>query len=284
MRLNNNHLDKILEIAIDEDIGDGDHTSLACISKKSRGKSELLVKESGILAGIGIAQKVFNKIDPGLQCEIYLHDGSRVEKGSTAFQVEGSIRSILQSERLVLNFMQRLSGIATQTHMYAQKLKGLHTRILDTRKTTPGMRLLEKSAVALGGGFNHRMGLYDMILIKDNHIDYAGGVDQAIRKTLKYLQKIKKHLTVEVEVRNLQELNQVIHTGGVDRILLDNFSLADTRKAVERINGIYETESSGNITLQNIREYAECGVDYISVGALTHHFRSLDISMKAVDF
>ena len=284
MRLNNNHLDKILEIAIDEDIGDGDHTSLACISKKSRGKSELLVKESGILAGIGIAQKVFNKIDPGLQCEIYLHDGSRVEKGSTAFQVEGSILSILQSERLVLNFMQRLSGIATQTHMYAQKLKGLHTRILDTRKTTPGMRLLEKSAVALGGGFNHRMGLYDMILIKDNHIDYAGGVDQAIRKTLKYLQKIKKHLTVEVEVRNLQELNQVIHTGGVDRILLDNFSLADTRKAVERINGIYETESSGNITLQNIREYAECGVDYISVGALTHHFRSLDISMKAVDF
>jgi len=284
MRLNDNHLDKILEIAIDEDIGDGDHTSLACISKKSRGKSELLVKESGILAGIGIAQKVFNKIDPGLQCEIYLHDGSRVEKGSTAFQVEGSILSILQSERLVLNFMQRLSGIATQTHMYAQKLKGLHTRILDTRKTTPGMRLLEKSAVALGGGFNHRMGLYDMILIKDNHIDYAGGVDQAIRKTLKYLQKIKKHLTVEVEVRNLQELNQVIHTGGVDRILLDNFSLADTRKAVERINGIYETESSGNITLQNIREYAECGVDYISVGALTHHFRSLDISMKAVDF
>ena len=284
MRLNDNHLDKILEIAIDEDIGDGDHTSLACISKKSRGKSELLVKESGILAGIGIAQKVFNKIDPGLQCEIYLHDGSRVEKGSTAFQVEGSILSILQSERLVLNFMQRLSGIATQTHMYAQKLKGLHTRILDTRKTTPGMRLLEKSAVALGGGFNHRMGLYDMILIKDNHIDYAGGVDQAIRKTLKYLQTIKKHLTVEVEVRNLQELNQVIHTGGVDRILLDNFSLADTRKAVERINGIYETESSGNITLQNIREYAECGVDYISVGALTHHFRSLDISMKAVDF
>ena len=284
MRLNNIYLDKILEFAIDEDIGDGDHTSLACISKKSRGKSDLLVKESGILAGMDIAQKVFNKIDPGLQCEIYLHDGSSVEQGSIAFQVEGRILSILQSERLVLNFMQRLSGIATQTNLYAEKLKGLHTKILDTRKTTPGMRMLEKRAVELGGGSNHRMGLYDMILIKDNHIDFAGGVCQAIRKTLKYLQRTKKNLKVEVEVRNLDELTQVIHTGGVDRILLDNFSLTDTRQAVERINGMYETETSGNITLQNIREYAECGVDYISVGALTHHFRSLDMSMKAVDF
>ncbi|MFW6100553.1 MAG: carboxylating nicotinate-nucleotide diphosphorylase, partial [Bacteroidota bacterium] len=256
----------------------------ACIPRKKTGKSRLLVKQQGIIAGIEVAGIIFDTIDPNLHTEIYIPDGSEVKKGDVAFQVEGKVRSILQSERLVLNFMQRMSGIATQTSIYADKLKDFHTQVLDTRKTTPGLRTLEKKAVALGGGSNHRMGLYDMIMLKDNHIDFAGGIDKAIRKTLKYLHKENKQLKIEVEVRNLEEVREVLNTGGVDRIMLDNFSPEKTRKAVELINGMFETESSGNITLENIRDYAECGVDFISVGALTHQIKSLDMSLKAIDF
>ncbi|MCF8335267.1 MAG: carboxylating nicotinate-nucleotide diphosphorylase [Bacteroidales bacterium] len=284
MKLNKTHLQSILELAIEEDTGDGDHSSLACIPKRKQGKSQLLIKEQGIIAGIEIARMVFNIIDPNLQTEIYIADGNKVNKGDIAFLVKGKVRSILQSERLALNFLQRMSGIATQTHLYADKIKDLPTKILDTRKTTPGLRILEKRAVALGGGSNHRMGLYDMIMLKDNHIDFAGGIDKAIRKTLKYLQKEDKHLKIEVEVRNLEEVREVIQTGGVDRIMLDNFDIQDTRKAVELIGGMFETESSGKITLENIRDYAECGVDYISVGALTHQIMSIDMSIKAIDF
>ncbi|MFP4620631.1 MAG: carboxylating nicotinate-nucleotide diphosphorylase [Bacteroidales bacterium] len=284
MKLNSNSLQNIVKLAVNEDIGDGDHSSLACIPRKKTGKSRLLVKQQGIIAGIEVAGIIFDTIDPNLHTEIYIPDGSEVKKGDVAFQVEGKVRSILQSERLVLNFMQRMSGIATQTSIYADKLKDFHTQVLDTRKTTPGLRTLEKKAVALGGGSNHRMGLYDMIMLKDNHIDFAGGIDKAIRKTLKYLHKENKQLKIEVEVRNLEEVREVLNTGGVDRIMLDNFSPEKTRKAVELINGMFETESSGNITLENIRDYAECGVDFISVGALTHQIKSLDMSLKAIDF
>lgn len=284
MKLNKNHLRSILELAIEEDIGDGDHSSLACIPGRKKGKSRLLIKEQGIIAGIKIARMVFDIIDPNLKTEQYISDGSKVEEGDVAFQAKGKVRSILQAERLILNFMQRMSGIATQTSLYADKLKDLHTKVLDTRKTTPGLRILEKKAVVLGGGTNHRMGLYDMIMLKDNHIDFAGGIDKAIRKTLKYLEKKDKFLRIEVETRSLEEVRKVIRTGGVDRIMLDNFSIEDTKKAVEMIEGKFETESSGNITLNNIRSYAECGVDYISVGALTHQIRSLDMSLKAIDF
>ncbi|MFW5916213.1 MAG: carboxylating nicotinate-nucleotide diphosphorylase [Bacteroidota bacterium] len=284
MKLNSNSLQNIVKLAVNEDIGDGDHSSLACIPRKKTGKSRLLVKQQGIIAGIEVAGIIFDTIDPNLHTKIYIPDGSEVKKGDVAFQVEGKVRSILQSERLVLNFMQRMSGIATQTSIYADKLKDFHTQVLDTRKTTPGLRTLEKKAVALGGGSNHRMGLYDMIMLKDNHIDFAGGIDKAIRKTLKYLHKENKQLKIEVEVRNLEEVREVLNTGGVDRIMLDNFSPEKTRKAVELINGMFETESSGNITLENIRDYAECGVDFISVGALTHQIKSLDMSLKAIDF
>ena len=284
MKLNKDHLRSILKLAIEEDIGDGDHSSLACIPGRKRGKSRLLIKEQGIIAGIEIARMVFDIIDPNLKTEQYISDGSKVEEGDVAFQVKGKVRSILQAERLVLNFMQRMSGIATHTSLYADQLKDLHTKVLDTRKTTPGLRILEKKAVVLGGGTNHRMGLYDMIMLKDNHIDFAGGIDKAIRKTLKYLEKKDKFLRIEVETRSLEEVRKVIRTGGVDRIMLDNFSIEDTQKAVEMIEGKFETESSGNITLNNIRGYAECGVDYISVGALTHQIKSLDMSLKAIDF
>lgn len=284
MKLNKTHLQSILKLAVKEDIGDGDHSSLACIPKRKHGKSQLLIKEQGIIAGIEIARMVFDIIDPNLQTELYIADGSKVKPGDVAFQVKGSVRSILQAERPALNFLQRMSGIATQTSLYADKLKDLNTKVLDTRKTTPGLRTLEKKAVALGGGSNHRMGLYDMVMLKDNHIDFAGGIDKAIRKTLKYLQKKDKHLKIEVEVRNLEDVRKVIQTGGVDRIMLDNFNTEDTKRAVELIDGMFETESSGNITLENIREYAECGVDYISVGALTHQIKSLDMSLKAIDF
>ncbi len=284
MKLSKNHLRNILQLAVEEDIGDGDHSSLACIPGRKRGKSRLLIKEQGIIAGTDVARMVFDLIDPNLKTEQYISDGSKVNDGDVVFQVKGRVRSILQAERLVLNLMQRMSGIATQTRKYADQLEGLHTKVLDTRKTTPGLRILEKKAVALGGGSNHRMGLYDMIMLKDNHIDFAGGVDKAIRKTLKYLQKKDKDLRIEVETRNLEEVRKVIRTGGVDRIMLDNFNTEDTKKAVELINGMFEIESSGNITLDNIRDYAECGVDYISVGALTHQIQSLDMSLKAVDF
>ncbi|MBS3770701.1 MAG: carboxylating nicotinate-nucleotide diphosphorylase [Bacteroidales bacterium] len=284
MKLNNNHLQSILELAVKEDIGDGDHSSLACIPKRKQGTSQLLIKEKGIIAGIDIARRVFDIIDPNLRTELYISDGNKVNKADIAFQVKGKVRSILQAERPALNFLQRMSGIATQTRLYADKLKDLNTKVLDTRKTTPGLRILEKQAVALGGGSNHRMGLYDMIMLKDNHIDFAGSIDKAIRKTLKYLHKQEKNLKIEVEVRNLEEVREVMQTGGVDRIMLDNFNTEDTKRAVELINGMFETESSGNITLENIRQYAECGVDYISVGALTHQIKSLDMSLKAIDF
>lgn len=283
MRLSNHeHLDQIFELAIEEDIGDGDHSSLACIPARKKGASQLLIKQPGILAGVEAAQTIFRKIDRRLKTNIYITDGAPVNQGNIAFQVEGRVQSILRAERLVLNVMQRMSGIATQTKRYADRLEGLPSRVLDTRKTTPGLRSLEKRAVELGGGTNHRMGLYDMVMLKDNHIDFAGGISQAIRKTLKYLQKKERSLLIEVEVRNLEEVQEVLDTGGVDRILLDNFTPEDTRRAVKMIDGAFETESSGGITLESIRDYAECGVDYVSVGALTHHIDSLDMSLKAV--
>ena len=276
--------DQIIRIAIQEDIGDGDHSSLACIPKNKKGKSKLLIKEAGTLAGVEEAQKIFSFIDNKTKLDIKITDGTEVSPGDIAFIAEGKIQSLLKSERLVLNIMQRMSGIATNTATYTKKLSGLDTKVLDTRKTTPGIRYFEKKAVTLGGGVNHRMGLYDMIMLKDNHIDFAGGISKAIRQTLKYLHKKGKHLKIEIEARNLDEVREILSVGGVDRIMLDNFSTEDTRKAVKLIDGQFETESSGGITLDTIRGYAECGVDFVSVGALTHHIKSLDMSLKAIDF
>ncbi len=264
-----------------EDIGDGDHSTLASIPADATGKARLLIKENGILSGCSVAGEVFRIIDPGIGFEQFIKDGSRISPGEIAFHVTGKIHSILKSERLVLNIMQRMSGIATSTGMYVAKLAGLKTKVLDTRKTTPGMRFLEKEAVRTGGGLNHRMGLFDMIMLKDNHIDYAGGIENAIRMTNDYLTVTKKKLRIEIEARNTGDVRKILETGGVDRIMLDNFNLADTREAVKLINGRFETESSGGITLETIRDYAECGVDFISVGALTHHILSLDMSLKA---
>lgn len=264
-----------------EDIGDGDHSTLASIPADATGKARLLIKENGILSGCSVAGEVFRIIDPGIGFEQFIKDGSRISPGEIAFHVTGEIHSILKSERLVLNIMQRMSGIATSTGMYVAKLAGLKTKVLDTRKTTPGMRFLEKEAVRTGGGLNHRMGLFDMIMLKDNHIDYAGGIENAIRMTNDYLAVTKKKLRIEIEARNTGDVRKILETGGVDRIMLDNFNLADTREAVKLINGRFETESSGGITLETIRDYAECGVDFISVGALTHHILSLDMSLKA---
>jgi nicotinate-nucleotide pyrophosphorylase (carboxylating) len=276
------YIDELIEIAINEDIGDGDHTSLACIPSNASGKAHLLVKENGILAGMELAKKIFNRIDPNLIFTQLLVDGSRVKVGDIAFTIEGNRQSILQAERLVLNFMQRMSGIATSTAYYVSLLDGLKTKVLDTRKTTPGLREIEKWAVKIGGGENHRIGLYDMIMIKDNHIDYAGGIKEAINKTVEYLKTNKKNLKIEIESRNLDELHQILRIGKVDRIMLDNFSYDDLRTAVKLIDGRYETEASGGITDKTIRNYAECGVDYISVGALTHQIKSLDLSLKAI--
>ncbi len=264
-----------------EDIGDGDHSTLACIPADATGKARLLIKENGILSGCSVAGEVFRIIDSGMKFEQFITDGSRISPGEIAFHVTGKIHSILKSERLVLNIMQRMSGIATSTGMYVERLAGLKTKVLDTRKTTPGMRFLEKEAVRTGGGMNHRMGLYDMIMLKDNHIDYAGGIENAIRMTNDYLARTKKNLLIEIEARNPGDVRKILEIGGVDRIMLDNFNLADTRKTVQLINGRFETESSGGITLETIRDYAECGVDFISAGALTHHIRSLDMSLKA---
>jgi nicotinate-nucleotide pyrophosphorylase (carboxylating) len=265
-----------------EDLGDGDHSSLACIPSETKGKAKLLIKEKGILAGIRVAVDLFSIIDNELKPEIILEDGTNVVPGDIAFYISGRQQSILKSERLVLNIMQRMSGIATNTHEYATRLKGLKTKILDTRKTTPGFRFLEKEAVRIGGGLNHRMGLYDMILLKDNHIDYAGGISNAIHKTTAYLKRNNLNLKVEIEARSLEEVRTILAVGGVDRIMLDNFSVEDTIIAVKEISGRFETESSGGIDLSTIRNYAECGVDFISVGALTHHIKSLDMSLKAV--
>ena len=273
--------DRLFDLAFAEDIGDGDHTTLCCIPETAVGKSKLLVKEAGILAGVDIARKVFHKFDPELKMEVFIEDGSVVKPGDVAFTVSGKIRSLLQTERLMLNIMQRMSGIATMTHRYMEQLKGTKTRVLDTRKTTPGMRILEKEAVKIGGGTNHRIGLFDMILLKDNHIDFAGGISQAIERCHQYLEKRNLNLKIEIEVRSIDELQQVLNKGGVDRIMLDNFTPELTRKAVEMIGGRYETESSGGITLETIRNYAECGVDFVSVGALTHSVKGLDLSFKA---
>lgn len=278
--IDNPLIDAVIDIAIKEDIGDGDHTTLSCIPHDLEGRARLLVKQDGILCGVELAKKIFAKFDPTLKMTQYLHDGDAIKKGDVAFIVEGKTISILQTERLVLNFMQRLSGIATQTHEYVKLLEGTGTKILDTRKTTPGLRLLEKYAVKVGGGENHRIGLYDMILIKDNHIDYAGGVTAAITKTKEYLKAKGKNLKIEVEARTLDEIKEIL-TFDVDRILIDNFTPEETKTAVALINGKCKTESSGGITKESIRAYAEAGVDYISVGALTHHISSLDLSLKA---
>ena len=274
-------IDELLELSFAEDIGDGDHTTLCCIPADAIGKQRLIIKEDGIIAGVEIAKMVFHKFDPELKVDVFINDGAQVKKGDIAFEVTGKVQSLLQTERLMLNIMQRMSGIATTTHKYMEQLKGLKTKVLDTRKTTPGMRILEKEAVKIGGGYNHRIGLFDMILLKDNHVDFAGGIVNAITKARKYLAEKGKEMKIEIEVRNLDELQQVLNTGGVDRIMLDNFSPELTKKAVELIGGRFETESSGGITFDTIRAYGECGVDYISVGALTHSVKGLDMSFKA---
>ena len=273
--------DRLIDLAFAEDIGDGDHTTLCCIPETAMGTSHLLIKEEGILAGVEVAKKVFNRFDPTMQVEVLIGDGAHVKVGDIAMVVSGKIRSLLQTERLMLNIMQRMSGIATMTSRYVERLKGTNTRILDTRKTTPGLRMLEKQAVKIGGGVNHRIGLFDMILLKDNHVDFAGGITNAIDRCHAYLQEKGLDLKIEIEVRNFDELNQVLNHGGVNRIMLDNFSVSDTKKAVDIIAGRYETESSGGITYDTIRDYAEQGVDFISVGALTHSVKGLDMSFKA---
>lgn len=273
---------QIISEALREDIGSGDHTSLSTIPGNATGKARLLVKEDGILAGVEIAREVFRQVDPAIRMHVFMHDGDQIRKGDIVFEVEGKSMSLLTAERTVLNFMQRMSGIATQTNRLVSKLEGLKTKILDTRKTTPLLREIEKMAVKTGGGYNHRFGLYDMILIKDNHVDFAGGIARAIDAAHKYLEAKKLDLKIEIEVRNLEELQQVIKRGGVDRIMLDNFSFDNLREAVKIIGGRYETEASGGINENTIRQYAECGVDFVSVGALTHHINSLDLSLKAV--
>ena len=274
-------IDELIDLAFAEDIGDGDHTTLCCIPDTAMGKSRLLIKEPGILAGVEIARKIFHRFDPDLKMTVYIEDGTAVKPGDVAFVVEGRVQSLLQTERLMLNVMQRMSGIATMTHRYVKKLEGLHTRILDTRKTTPGMRMLEKEAVKIGGGVNHRIGLFDMILLKDNHVDFAGGIENAISRCHDYLKAKGKDLKIEIEVRNLDELKEVMREGGVDRIMLDNFSPELTKEAVKIVGGKYEIESSGGITFDTIRDYAESGVDFVSVGALTHSVKGLDMSFKA---
>jgi len=277
-----NDFEQLISLWFAEDIGDGDHTTLSCIPASAIGKSQLIVKENGILAGVEVAREIFRAFDPELKMTVFITDGAEVKVGDVAFVVEGKVQSLLQTERLMLNIMQRMSGVATRTREYVKALEGTKTRVLDTRKTTPGLRLLEKEAVKIGGGVNHRIGLYDMILLKDNHVDFAGGIDKAILRAQNYLKEKGKNLKIEIEVRNFDELAQVMAVGGVDRIMLDNFTPENTRKAVDIIADKYETESSGGITFDTLREYAECGVDYISVGALTHSVKSLDMSFKAL--
>lgn len=277
----NDLIERLIDLAFAEDIGDGDHTTLSSIPEDAMGKSKLLIKESGVLAGIEIAKKIFHRFDPSMKVEVFINDGEEVKPGDIAMVVEGKVRSLLQTERLMLNVMQRMSGIATMTRKYTKQLEGTKTRVLDTRKTTPGMRMLEKMAVKIGGGVNHRIGLFDMILLKDNHVDFAGGIDKAIIRAKEYCKEKGKDLKIEIEVRNFDELQQVLNVGGVDRIMLDNFTPEDTKKAVEMIDGRYETESSGGITFDTLRDYAEAGVDFISVGALTHSVKGLDMSFKA---
>lgn len=280
MKTTDELIDDLLTLAFAEDVGDGDHTTLSTIPDSAMGKQHLLVKEDGILAGVEMARRVFAKFDPELKMTVFINDGSHVKPGDIAFVVEGKVRSLLQTERVMLNIMQRMSGVATMTARYQERLAGLKTKVLDTRKTTPGMRLLEKEAVKIGGGMNHRIGLFDMILIKDNHIDFAGGIPQAVVSAKQYLKEKGKNLKIEVEVRNTEEINQALEAGA-DRIMLDNFTPAHTAEAVKLINGRAEVESSGGITIDTLRDYAECGVDFISVGALTHSVKGLDMSFKA---
>ena len=276
------NIEELLKIWFAEDIGDGDHTTFCCIPENAYGKSRLIIKDEGIIAGVEVAREIFNYFDKELKMTVFINDGAEVKPNDIAFEVEGKIRSLLQTERLMLNVMQRMSGIATITRKYSKLLEGTGTNVLDTRKTTPGMRFLEKEAVKIGGGMNHRIGLFDMILLKDNHVDFAGGIQMAIQMANNYLKEKNKNLKIEIEVRNFEEINQVLETGNVDRIMLDNFSVADTEKAVEIINHRFEIESSGGITFDTIRDYAECGVNFVSVGALTHSIKSLDMSFKAV--
>lgn len=275
--------DRLIDLAFAEDIGDGDHTTLCCIPENAMGKSHLLIKEDGILAGVELAKRVFAKFDPTMQVEVLINDGTPVKKGDIAMVVTAKVRSLLQTERLMLNIMQRMSGIATMTNKYVERLKGTKTHVLDTRKTTPGLRMLEKQAVKIGGGMNHRIGLFDMILLKDNHIDFCGGITNAITRCHEYLKEKGLDLKIEIEMRNFDELAEAMNCGGINRIMLDNFSVADTKKAVDIVGGKFETESSGGITFDTIRDYAECGVDFISVGALTHSVKGLDMSFKACE-
>lgn len=275
--------DRLIDLAFAEDIGDGDHTTLCCIPENAMGKSHLLIKEDGILAGVELAKRVFAKFDPTMQVEVLINDGTPVKNGDIAMVVTAKVRSLLQTERLMLNIMQRMSGIATMTNKYVERLKGTKTHVLDTRKTTPGLRMLEKQAVKIGGGMNHRIGLFDMILLKDNHIDFCGGITNAITRCHEYLKEKGLDLKIEIEVRNFDELAEAMNCGGINRIMLDNFSVADTKKAVDIVGGKFETESSGGITFDTIRDYAECGVDFISVGALTHSVKGLDMSFKACE-
>ncbi len=280
--MNKEYLDHFIAVALKEDIGDGDHTSLACIPPEQVGNAQIIIKEKGVLAGIRLTREILKRIDPGLQTIQCIEDGSVVEKGTRAIELTGSVLSILKSERLILNILQRMSGIATKTRTYVDRLKDLNTKILDTRKTTPGFRLFEKEAVVIGGGENHRMGLYDMILLKDNHIEFSGGIQKAIEDTHRYLKKVHKDLKIEIEAHSLESVREILSIGGIHRIMLDNFSIEETKKAVHLINGTFQTESSGGITLANIRKYAECGVDYVSVGDLTTHIKTIDMSLKAI--
>ena len=277
-------VDQLIDLAFAEDIGDGDHTTLSTIPADAMGRQQLIIKEPGIIAGVEVARKVFRRFDPSLKMTVYIHDGQEVKPGDVAFVVEGPVRSLLQTERLMLNIMQRMSGIATTTHRYQAQLEGTGAKVLDTRKTTPGMRMLEKEAVAIGGGTNHRIGLFDMILIKDNHVDFAGGIHQAVSAAKKYCAEKGKDLRIELEVRNLDEIDQAL-AEGVDRIMLDNFTPERTAEAVKHIrakNPAVEIDSSGGITFDTLADYGRCGVDFISVGALTHSVKSLDMSFKAV--
>lgn len=282
MKTKDELIDELLDLAFAEDIGDGDHTTLSTIPADALGRSRLLVKEEGVIAGVEVAMKVLHRVDPSIKTEVIITDGSRVKPGDVAFYAEGPVRSLLVAERTMLNIMQRMSGVATMTRRYQDELSGLKARVLDTRKTTPGMRMLEKEAVRLGGGTNHRIGLFDMILIKDNHIDFAGGIEKALERAKDYCRANGKNLKIEVEVRSLDDIRRVLAAGGADRIMFDNFTPELTREAVALVGGKTETESSGGITLDNLRAYGEAGVDFISVGALTHSVKGLDMSFKAV--
>ncbi len=282
MNIKDELIDRLIDLSFAEDIGDGDHTTLSSIPADAMGKNMLLIKEDGVLAGVEMAKRIFARFDKNLQVEVLIEDGAEVKKGDIAMYVKGSVRSLLQTERLMLNVMQRMSGIATMTRKYVRRLEGTNTRVLDTRKTTPGMRIMEKEAVRIGGGVNHRIGLFDMILLKDNHVDFAGGITAAITRAQEYCKANGKDLKIEIEVRNFEELQEVLDLGGVQRIMFDNFDTEKTRKAVEMVAGRFETESSGGITFDTLRDYALCGVDYISVGALTHSVMGLDMSFKAV--